>query len=326
VIARTRPTPFDLIIARAGGAAASYALAQPAVSAALPGVAIATALMPPLCTIGIGIAFGRWDVAGGALLLFLTNLTAIALAGIAIFAALGFRPQRAAETAQQVRSSLMTAAALVLLITIPLTLLSLRFVGETRLRSKVQSAVLAELVNQPGSQLVDIEIRSDTPSLHLVVTVRSPAAMAFNEALSLQDALAVRLQRPVMLELVVIPTVRLDPRVPPTQTPTSTPGPSATPTHTPTVTRTPSPQPSETSTPRPTATPTPVLAYIASPGSGGVGLRALPAGTPLDFLPNGAPVAILYAREEVEGVEWIQIRDVLGREGWVLASAVIIRP
>jgi uncharacterized hydrophobic protein (TIGR00271 family) len=46
VLARTRPTPFDLGIALAGGAAAAYALAQPNLSAALPGVAIATALMP----------------------------------------------------------------------------------------------------------------------------------------------------------------------------------------------------------------------------------------------------------------------------------------
>jgi uncharacterized hydrophobic protein (TIGR00271 family) len=326
VLARTRPTPFDLVIALAGGAAASYALAQPAVSAALPGVAIATALMPPLCTIGIGIAFGRWDVAGGALLLFLTNLTAIALAGIAVFAALGFRPLRAAETAQQVRSSLVTAAILVLVVTIPLTLLSLRFVGDTRLHSQVQTAVQEELAGRPGSQLVDIEIQETNPTLHLVVTLRSPTSLAYSEALAFQDALAVRLQRPVLLELVVIPAARLDPRIPPTQTPTATPGPSATPTGSPTVSRTPSPEPSLTPTPLPTSTSTPVLAMIASPGNGGVGLRMTPAGEVLDYLPNGAPIAILYNRETVNGVEWIQVRDVLGREGWVLSSVVVIRP
>lgn len=54
VISRTRPTPLDLFVA----------LAQPAISAALPGVAIAIALMPPLCAVGIGIAFGHgsWPV------------------------------------------------------------------------------------------------------------------------------------------------------------------------------------------------------------------------------------------------------------------------
>jgi uncharacterized hydrophobic protein (TIGR00271 family) len=72
ILSRTQPTSNDLIIALAGGLAASYALAQPHLSAALPGVAIATALLPPLSTIGIGIALGRWDIAGGATLLFIT--------------------------------------------------------------------------------------------------------------------------------------------------------------------------------------------------------------------------------------------------------------
>lgn len=262
VIARTRPGPFDLIIALAGGAAGSYALAQPALSAALPGVAIATALMPPLCTIGIGVAFGRWDVAGGALLLFLTNLAAIAFSGIAVFAALGFRPSRAAETEQQVRGSLASSAALVLVVAIPLSVLSFRLVGETRLKGEVQSAVAAELATRPSSQLVDIAILGEPPDLQLVVTIRSPVSLGVAEALSLQEALAVRLQRPLMLELVVIPTTRLDPRIPPTRTPTSTPGPGVTPAHTPTVTITP------------------------SAGNGGVGFRSAPVGEPLGFLPS----------------------------------------
>jgi uncharacterized hydrophobic protein (TIGR00271 family) len=63
VIARTHPSPLDLTIALAGGLAAAFAIAMPDISAALPGVAIATALMPPLCAVGIGLAEGRWDVA-----------------------------------------------------------------------------------------------------------------------------------------------------------------------------------------------------------------------------------------------------------------------
>ena len=92
MLLRTQPSPFDLVIALAGGAAATYALARPRLSAALPGVAIATALMPPLCVVGIGISLQRSDVYMGALLLFLTNLVAISFASILVFAFLGFRP------------------------------------------------------------------------------------------------------------------------------------------------------------------------------------------------------------------------------------------
>ena len=90
ILARTRPTPIDLVIALAGGVAAAYALTEPNLSAALPGVAIATALMPPLCTIGIGVALNRWDVAGGATLLFITNTITIAFASVLVFFLRGF--------------------------------------------------------------------------------------------------------------------------------------------------------------------------------------------------------------------------------------------
>ncbi len=92
--ARTSPNPFDLGIALAGGAVGAYALARHQQSDTLPGVAIATALMPPLCTVGIGIALNDRGVWGGAALLFVTNLSAILLAGILVFAVLGFRPER----------------------------------------------------------------------------------------------------------------------------------------------------------------------------------------------------------------------------------------
>src|SRR3989338_3145539 len=54
ILLRTHPTPLDLIIALASGAAAAYALSKKSIGAALPGVAIAVAIMPPICVVGIG--------------------------------------------------------------------------------------------------------------------------------------------------------------------------------------------------------------------------------------------------------------------------------
>lgn len=116
--ARARPTPFDLAVALGGGAAAAYALAQSQLSAALPWVAIATALMPPLCTVGIGLALRRPDVWAGALLLFLTNFVAITFAGIVVFAMLGFRPRQGNQ-----HNGFFVSGFLDLLITIPLIFL-----------------------------------------------------------------------------------------------------------------------------------------------------------------------------------------------------------
>ena len=92
IMARTQPTLLDLFIALASGMAGAYALSQKEVSAALPGVAIAAALAPPLSVVGLGLANGNMQAASGALLLFVTNLITISLAGVIIFTLLGIHP------------------------------------------------------------------------------------------------------------------------------------------------------------------------------------------------------------------------------------------
>lgn len=334
VLTRVRPTPFDLGVALAGGAAASYCLAHPRLSAALPGVAIATALMPPLCTVGIGISLGRADVSLGALLLFLTNLAAISFAGILVFALLGFRPLHLEDRWHGVSRSLIVSAALVLIIAVPLVVLTLRFVNEARLVNKVREAVAAEVAVWPDVQLVEVGIDDEGATLRLRVTARMPRQPVYREVVALQSAIATRLQLPIALELIVVPITKLDPLVPPTHTPTPTLGPSATPTNsatpTATFTITPSPTstltPTDTPTPTATFTPTPVLAFVADTGGVGTVLRDAPAGAITGFLPEGAPVHILYRREIVNGVDWIEVRDAVGRVGWLLVRHLVIRP
>jgi uncharacterized hydrophobic protein (TIGR00271 family) len=84
LMARTSPTLWDVLIAAFGGAAGMVALTRRSFNNIVPGVAIATALMPPLCTVGFGLAHGRWDMAAGALYLFLINGVFIAAATLAI--------------------------------------------------------------------------------------------------------------------------------------------------------------------------------------------------------------------------------------------------
>ena len=89
MIARETPNFRDLIIALASGVAAAYAMGRPNLISALPGVAIAAALVPPVATSGIGLSLGDWHLAGGALLLFLANIVAIVLGTAFTFWAIG---------------------------------------------------------------------------------------------------------------------------------------------------------------------------------------------------------------------------------------------
>src|SRR5271166_5739881 len=91
LIGRTAPNIFDLLIGLVGGAAAVYATASPKLVSTAVGVAIATALVPPLTTCGILLARGLPSLAAGAFLLFLANLVAIAFSGMVAFMILGHR-------------------------------------------------------------------------------------------------------------------------------------------------------------------------------------------------------------------------------------------
>jgi uncharacterized hydrophobic protein (TIGR00271 family) len=84
LMARTTPNLWDVLIAAFGGAAGMLAATRRSFTNIAPGVAIATALMPPLCTAGFGIAHQRWDIAGGAAFLFLINSVFIAAATLLI--------------------------------------------------------------------------------------------------------------------------------------------------------------------------------------------------------------------------------------------------
>jgi uncharacterized hydrophobic protein (TIGR00271 family) len=90
LLARTAPNIYDVLIAFFGGMAGIIAIGSKHKGNVLPGVAIATALMPPLCTAGYGIATGQWSFFWGAIYLFIINSVYIALATYVFVRIVGF--------------------------------------------------------------------------------------------------------------------------------------------------------------------------------------------------------------------------------------------
>jgi uncharacterized hydrophobic protein (TIGR00271 family) len=91
ILSRTQPTSMDLMIALAGGTAGAYAMVSPHLSVAVVGVAVATALVPPLAASGILFANGEMQLGFGALLLAATNIIAIQFTNALVLWVLGFR-------------------------------------------------------------------------------------------------------------------------------------------------------------------------------------------------------------------------------------------
>lgn len=101
IVGRTAPTALDLVVAVAAGAAAAFAATRASIGDAIPGVAIAVALVPPLCVVGIGLALGEsaipqiglildQSIALGAFMLFLANLAGIIFSGALVFIIQGY--------------------------------------------------------------------------------------------------------------------------------------------------------------------------------------------------------------------------------------------
>lgn len=312
ILARTRPTPFDLIIALAGGTAAAYAMTRPNLSATLPGVAIATALMPPLSTIGFGLAMNRWDVAAGATLLFLTNAVTITFASAAVFFVRGFSVE-ARRKGQKLPRSMTISLLLVVILLVPLTFYSVKFFREASDNRLINSVVSQEVNKLFDAQLVDIQVIHLDDTLDMVITIRTSKALQYQEVVNLQESIVEGLQRPISLKVDQIFAEELDPLIPPTPTPTLTP--TVTQTMGPSPTNTALPTATATATPTPTATP--ALAQIKSTKLPAFKLYQSPMGPVIGELKNDQWLMVLYGRQEMGGLVWIEVQDEEGRVGWL---------
>ena len=208
ILARTQPTLLDLFIALASGMAGAYALSRKGVSAALPGVAIAAALAPPLSAVGVGVATGNVQVAGGAMLLFVTNIITISLAGVLTFILLGIHPLNVEpETKRRVRRGIIGMTFLVVLITIPLGIIMNGIINQVQDQRTIEQ-VLTENSQRNEFTVMEIE-RSETQGLlTITVTIRSTDPVGQNRVDELDQELEKALDRPLILEMIRLPTYR----------------------------------------------------------------------------------------------------------------------
>lgn len=195
ILARTEPTLLDLGIALAAGAAGAYALVRRELSDALPGVAVAVALVPPLATVGATFALERPDLSWGALLLYLTNLAAIVLIGAVVFILTGFAPRiQLIRMEHRIRAGLITAGVAVLAVSVPLGLHSW---GEIRENRETEAAAEQVGIWLKGTNLQSTGVSVDDDR----VTVNVGGPREPPSAASLANDIAKQFGSPVEVEV-----------------------------------------------------------------------------------------------------------------------------
>ena len=175
LFARTRPDIREILIAFFGGLALIIARTKKGtIATVIYGVAIATALIPPLCTAGYGIAVGSWDYFLGAMYLFIINTIFIALATFIVIKFLKFPMINYVDSIRRRRiSRFATLAAVVVMI--PAVWTFVNVVKESNFKNDAMSFVNSELDILPNSKYIKknilIQYNKDIPSVIELTTL-----------------------------------------------------------------------------------------------------------------------------------------------------------
>lgn len=164
ILARIRPTLLDVLVALFGGIAGIVSISREDKTNAIPGVAIATALMPPLCTAGFGLATGDIRIFLGAFYLFFINAVFISLSTYIIVKYLEFPLKSYIDKSLQVRVRKIMAFLLLLVIAPSIYFLFTTY-QENREKKKIKTLIISDLENK-DNEILKWEIeRSDSISM-----------------------------------------------------------------------------------------------------------------------------------------------------------------
>lgn len=169
LLARTSPTAWDVIIAVCGGLAGMIGTTRKEKSNILPGVAIATALMPPLCTAGYGLAVGNLKYFAGAMYLFLINGIFIAISTMLITIFVGLPSKYKTDTDKESRKQIVKRAALIAVAAIvPSVFFAADIVRDTVFETNINNYMEKEFRFE-NTQVVKYSVNEENKELNVAV-------------------------------------------------------------------------------------------------------------------------------------------------------------
>lgn len=199
LLAQTQPTLIDLLVAALAGFAGVLAMIDERVSPALPGVAIATALNPPIAAIGLCLAFGAYEGAWGAFILFFANVLAILAVASVLFLVAGFVTWAEIGSARSLARRFAPAAVGLLLVTALLTNYLINAVSNIHTQRAITAVLDHELAREPSTALVAVDFSRGAQEVEVLAEVRTPHVIEPGRVKEIQDVLSLRLEDPVRL-------------------------------------------------------------------------------------------------------------------------------
>ncbi|MEN9220989.1 MAG: TIGR00341 family protein [Thermostichus sp. BF3_bins_97] len=197
---RTQPTLLELGVALGAGAAGAFAKSRKSVADALPGVAIAVALIPPLSVIGIGLALSDGETLGGSFLLFITNLAGIIFSGMLTFL---WQQYGSLERAQ---GGIAFVGVVTALIGIPLGFSLRNLLLQSNTRQQVRELLENQLDPFERAHLRALRVRQRRNGLEVDIEISAPPQQLSEADLqTVHRFLENTLEQPVLLQVSLIP-------------------------------------------------------------------------------------------------------------------------
>jgi len=217
ILSRTKPTIIDLIIALASGAAGAYTMCSKNESSVIPGVAIATALMPPLCVVGTGLAQGDYNVAFGGFILFLTNLIAINLASALVFKAFGFTTKDEiykfndeTSTMKTHERRLLISMIAFVIILIPLSFFMYSTIVQEKNRKLIDDSLNETTLSIDGVDLINYTYKYENNKYLISAVVRSVNKLDGSNIKLMEKNLEKQLGKPTEIKMKVLLAQQID--------------------------------------------------------------------------------------------------------------------
>ncbi len=201
MINRTQPQLFDLMVAIFSGFAGAYALVDEKISPALPGVAIATAIVPPLANTGLCISVGAYAGAVGSFLLFFSNFLSILLVASIVFWYFGMAGKYH-DLGKKVllrRFSLPVVGFFIVAVVLTTTLYKISV--DRHIKSTVTEVLRKNLAELPNKNFVKMNYQLSDDKIHVLAYVDSASVMSPTQVSRIQQALSDHLNQSV--ELIV---------------------------------------------------------------------------------------------------------------------------
>ncbi len=201
ILSRTQPTIYDIIIALFSGFAGAYALVDEKIGSALPGVAIATALVPPLASCGICLALQQWSLAGGAFLLFFVNFLAIELAASIIYWFYGIvkLPEKGFTSVGTFLRRFWLSITILIFVAVFMTKSLQQIAANRALSEALKASITEQVAANTGARLSDIRYQYSGKKLQVMAEVLTPQEIDSKQVAQIEKRLQSKVDKNIQL-------------------------------------------------------------------------------------------------------------------------------